>query len=130
MGDKCVCGHEEREHDERPHWVGDLYTWVETCSHVDHDGPCACVTYRRSPLSAFRWPRVTWSREEAADALALIGFTHSADAARFGDLRRRRASMHELLDCARYDLACGSACRHQNAALGLLAARIIRGVRA
>ena len=130
MADLCVCGHEERAH-------------YPLSSERACMRDCACGTYRRSPLSAFRGPAVVMSREEAAGWLwaMLSGVPSSAfldgpgaalwhayfdvrNGHRVSELRRRARSMlRDWRTIERHEYPAHYAARCY------LAARILRAVR-
>ena len=135
MADLCMCGHEEREHaydptESRPVCVGNAMA-------------CPCARYRRSPLSAFRGPAVSFTREEAAGWLwaMLSGVPSSAfldgpgaalwhayfdarNGHRISELRRRARSMlRHWREFERHEYPAHYAARLY------LAARILRAVR-
>ena len=86
MADLCMCGHEEREHGRPPTFSRPVPDCADAphgdCWHDD----CQCLAYRRSPLSAFRGPAVTFTREEATvskendalDARIIAALRHEA----------------------------------------------------
>lgn len=109
MADLCMCGHEEREH-VHPDWADSV-----SCA-----GECMCDGFVRSPLSAFRGPRVTFTREEAAGWLyALVGNVDGLHS-------NTHAMVRLLARDARANLDIGD---HESAAACYLAARILRAVR-
>lgn len=85
--DLCVCGHEEREHVEMCGCGVEIEIEPDTFAMS-----CACTHYRRSPLSAFRGPSVTMSREEAAgrlDAMALFTSARVAERGTVDEIEAR-----------------------------------------
>lgn len=124
MADLCVCGHEEREHaydptESRPVCFGNAMA-------------CPCARYRRSPLSAFRGPSASFTREEAAGWLRGMGFSvvahftappTGADGLSTAALRR---DAREFVKRARLCVDHG---QHEAAVEMYLAARILRAVR-
>jgi len=122
VADLCVCRHEERAH-------------YPLSSERACMRDCACGTYRRSPLSAFRGPAVVMSREEAAGWLGSIGYVVEACrvyGSRTGR-RRLRARLRTIRLYAREAVARARAClmrgQREEAVLHYLAARILRAVR-
>jgi len=118
MADKCTCGHEEREH-----VISDAAKWGTSTSDVCDR--CACHTYRRSPLSVFRGPAVSFTREEAAGWLDGLFMASVAAAIRRGE--SPKAWARQLVQLASYDRRRGIYPRR--VALDYLAARILRAVR-
>jgi len=117
-----------RDCDSGP-WDDLIHPCMVGAADGDDRPECRCRFYTRDPQSsAFRGP-MRWTREDAAATLDLLGFTHSADAARFGDARRLRSTVRELLLDAREDMSLGAFSDVKGAALRLTAARILRAVR-
>lgn len=118
MSDVCMCGHEEREH-----VISDAARYgVSTSDVCDR---CACHTYRRSPLSAFRGKAVSFTREEAAMWLRVVS-PYDARAAINGTRREIVRSAIRHARTARWCVL--NACR-RDAVFHYLAARILRAVR-
>ena len=117
MADLCMCGHEEREHaydptESRPVCFGNAMA-------------CPCARYRRSPLSAFRGPAVTFTREEAAGWVAVL-LDLWASRHVLGLPEQIRAAVRMYVRQARWSIDVG---RPRDAARLYLAARILRAVR-
>jgi len=110
VADRCVCGHEEREH-ERGDAMGD------EC-HA-----CPCEDYRRSPLSSFRGPSVSFTREEAAARIAQVDWLTAAYLREGGPPRRM---VREAAERARWAKARGDTAERR---IHLRAALILRAVR-
>ena len=117
MADLCVCGHEEREHSRPARPRGGC-----------EGSECACLAYRRSPLSAFRGPRVSFTREEAAGWLRALGFRFAdiSAAVRWFPAARLREEMRTFVSLARAHREHGNS---HTSARCYLAARILRAVR-
>lgn len=139
MGDLCMCGHEEREHQG-----GTRECWHHNGDHY----ACSCCEYRRSPLSAFRGA-MQWTRRDAARAFVSLfrGYedmappaparnervgvvwllSRAASAVTMWGAKRRSREARRMLTAARAVVDGGEDIRGAQALL--VAARILRAVR-